>query len=374
MPDLILAPYLVLKTPVTVGTWELVPFRELQQDHGAADAECRAWLPDALRVPVMRLLEAYRVEPGGGALGAVAVPKGGRAGDAVDRWLMRRLGHALLAGSVADNPLMTLPEDEESPNAGQAGTTAENATVYGHPLGASDAYVIDTGVLFRVTSSRHAAEDEPLPKIEPPLELPRPIFGNFDEEVADAAYYLLSGGDLQARRVHRALDWYRIALSNAEAVTLDVRVGAARSAIEALTGESDETRKVVRAYGKLMRTDETTEQTYPAEKVQWAKGPVQLTPDEWWLTRLSELRNAIVHGDALAHDDDLWYHDGDPQLNHIHDRLITLLKRVIADHADDELLRLPMRDRVFPRIGQQILDDMRTAREAKSEEHHAQPP
>lgn len=156
-------------------------------------------------------------------------------------------------------------------------------------------------------------------------------------------------------------------------MTLDVRIGAARSAIEVLTGESDETRRVVRAYGKLMRTDETTDHTYTANDVQWAKGPVQLTPDEWWLTRLSELRNAIVHGDVLAHDDDLWYHEGDHQINHIHDRLIALLKCVIAAHTGDELLRLAMGERAFPRIADKIVDDMRKAREADSEGDHEEP-
>lgn len=71
MPDLILAPYLVLKTPVTVGTWELVPFCELHQDDDESEAELRGWVPDALRGPVMRLVEAYGVEAGGTTLGAV---------------------------------------------------------------------------------------------------------------------------------------------------------------------------------------------------------------------------------------------------------------------------------------------------------------
>lgn len=260
VPDLLLAPYVVVSAPVTVGPWELVPFREFQQDADESEGESREWVSEAVRNPVMRLVEAYRLEPGIAALGAVVVPKGGRAGDPFDRALMTRLGHALLAGSVADNPLMTLPEEEQSLYAGHEGATSENALLYGHPLGGGESYVIQTGVLFKVTSYRRAPDDESLPKVEPPVELPRPIFGNFDEEVADAAHGLLSSSNAQARRFHRALDWYRIALSNAEAVTLDVRVGATRSAIEVLTGQSDETKKVVRAYGRLMRTDETTEE------------------------------------------------------------------------------------------------------------------
>lgn len=204
---------------------------------------------------------------------------------------------------------------------------------------------------------RSAPADEPLPKVEPPVELPKPIFGGFDEEVATAAHAALNANDPAGRRLHRALDWYRIALSNAESVTLDVRVGAARSALEVLTDAGESTKRLVRAYGKLVRDAATGQRTYP--DVFWANGPVQLTPDEWWMTRLCELRNAIVHGDEVAAE--LWQHDAHHQLNHIHDRLIGALKAVVADHAGDPLLRLSRSDRVFPRIAQELAERLRRA-------------
>src|SRR4051794_40372382 len=152
---------------------------------------------------------------------------------------MRPLQRALVAGVVADNPQMAVPEDDQDPNAGHGVLTSENALLYGHPLSDGRSYVIDTGALHRVRGLRSAELDEPLPPVEPPTELPRPLFANFDAELADAAHDLLVRDGELARRLGRALDWYVVALSNAEAVTADVRVGAARSALEVLTGSGD---------------------------------------------------------------------------------------------------------------------------------------
>jgi hypothetical protein len=204
-----------------------------------------------------------------------------------------------------------------------------------HPLLGGDSYAIETGVLtLAVANLRYAPADEPLPKIDAPLELPKPMFGHFDAEVADATHRLLTRGGARARRLSRALDWYAVALSNAEAVTVDVRIGAARTALEVLTGAGDETKRLVRAYGRLLRDDETPEVTY--EEACGFRGPVQLTADEWWMARLCELRNAIVHGDEVYVE--LWRHDGHHQLNQIHDRLIDALKVVVADAVGDALL------------------------------------
>ena len=44
MSDLLLAPYLNVTAPVTVGPWSLVPFRALKQEDDEAAAESRTWL------------------------------------------------------------------------------------------------------------------------------------------------------------------------------------------------------------------------------------------------------------------------------------------------------------------------------------------
>ena len=325
-----------------VGAWRLVSF-------GALDES--GVVPDDLMRPVARLVDAYRLPPGSGQpIGVVAVPNGGHVGAPFDRSAVRRLGHALLAGAVACNPPMAVPEDEEEPNAGWAVATSENALLYGHPFSGGNSYAIETGVLAKVTAVRHAPGDDPLPSIEPPTEVPRPMFASFDDEIADAVLAALCTGQAPARRLERALDWYRIALSNSEAVSLDVRVGAARSALEILTEAGDATRRLVRAYGELVRDDLTTRATY--SDVFWARGPVQLTPDEWWMTRLCELRNAIVHGDRVPAE--LWEHEGHHQINEIHDRLISALRIVVADETGDPVLRLRKSERVFARMAEHV--------------------
>ncbi len=349
MPDILLAPYLPVSQQVRVGTWDLVPFDGIDQARV---------VPDDLVRPVTRLVTAYRPESRQGqAMGVVAVPEGGHVGSPFDRSAMGRLGYALLAGVVAGNPPMAVSEEDQEPNAGWAVASAENALLYGHPLSEGDSYVIQTGVLARVTTVRHALGKD-LPGIEPPVELPRPMFCSFDEELAEAVHVALGTADAPARRLRRALDWFRIALSNAEAVPLDVRVGTARSAFEILTEAGDETKRLVRAYGRLVGEDQTTTATY--NDVFWAKGPVPLTPDEWWMTRLCALRNAIVHGDRVP--DELWEHEGHSQLNHMHDRLISTLRIVAANQVGDDLLRIRQSERTFARAAHEAAAYLREAR------------
>jgi hypothetical protein len=91
------------------------------------------------------------------------------------------------------------------------------------------------------------------------------------------------------------------------------------------------------------------------DEVFWAGGAVELTPDEWWLTRLCELRNAIVHGDDVS--EDLWEHDGSHQLDHIHDHLIEAMRAALSKGADDPALKDPPGERAFARAMQEIIGE-----------------
>jgi hypothetical protein len=349
MAELLVAPYLPNPGMTVVGSWQLMPFGSI----GDADG-----IPVELRRAVCRLVDAYQVDDIAG-LGAIAFPADAQVGVPLAKDTIRPLARALLAGVIADNPPMCVREEDAPANAGHMVATAENAAVWGHPLLDGDSYATETGVLARVADLRHSRPDEPLPKIHPPIELPKPLFGHFDAEVADATHRLLTGRNTMARRLSRALDWYAVTLSNAEAVTVDVRIGAARTALEVLTGSGDETKKLVRHYGMMVGTEEAPKTTF--DDVPGFKGPVQLTPDELWMARLCELRNAIVHGDEI--DDELWHHDGHHQLDQVHDRLIMALKVQVADASDDGLLRLRLGDRVFPRLDERPVEVARREEE-----------
>jgi hypothetical protein len=83
-----------------------------------------------------------------------------------------------------------------------------------------------------------------------------------------------------------------------------------------------------------------------------------MTEPEWWFARLSELRNAITHGDQVPKD--LWIHEGHHILNWAHDILIDCLRETLAAAAvDDRLLLLASRDRIFHRIEQQTIDRLK---------------
>lgn len=164
------------------------------------------------------------------------------------------------------------------------------------------------------------------------------MFVSFDDELAEAAFVALNAEGQAAARLAVVLDWYRIALSNAEAVTLEVRVGATRSALEILL-EEDLIGELAGAYCRLVSEPDVSKMNYTKEQCGWGGG-VLLSDNGFWLARLNKLRNAIVHGDGDSIPDDLWEYGGHPQIDHIHDRLIEALRAYLAAESDDPLLRM----------------------------------
>lgn len=359
MPDVLLAPYLPVHETTQLGPWRLVPFKALSEDDV---------LSADLFEPVSRLVDAYKIPSGGGqVVGVVVHPDDGKIGSRFEHAAMEPLKRALLAGAIANNPFMAISDEEQDPNAGHGVATAENAQVWGHPVDGANSYAIEVGVLTRTLSFNSAPPDESLPPIAPPRELPSNLFASFDLEVAEATLALLAAGTPESRRLHRALDWYFIVFSNAEAVTNDVRVGAIRSAMEVLTRAGDGSRKIVRSVGRLLGPPGAPMQTYysPIWKRRGEMVPVQLTDVEWWAARLCELRNVIVHADDVP--DELWKHGDHHQLNHGHDKLIECLLAFLSAETGDGLLRVRGISRVFDRATEDLARRLREEADAATD-------
>jgi hypothetical protein len=243
---------------------------------------------------------------------------------------MRRLGYALLAGVVADNPPMAVSDEDQEPNAGWAAASAENPLLYGHPLSEGDSYLIQTGVLACVTtgtllrartcrassrrSSSHGRCSSPPTENSPrrpmshlhsrrsrrsPPARPRLVPHRAQQRGGSIARRTGRRGPLSIRDPHRR--WRRDE--------------APREGLRCIVGEVKPRRRLTTmCFG--------------------ARGPVPLTPNEWWMTRLCALRNAIVHGNRVP--DELWEHEGHSQLNHMPDRLISTLRIVAANEVGDD--------------------------------------
>lgn len=331
LTDILFAPYLIVQDGLELGPWRFVRFSELN----ASEA-----LPDEMRSQVLDLVAAYGVDDGLPSSGAMIYPADGRIGSSFDRSEMGRLQKAILAGVIANNPAMAASEEDQPDNAGHMTMTAENALLYGHPIGGTRSYVVSTGTIVRQTSLRTAREGEELPKVAPPVDLHLPLLSSFDDDMARATFDVLGRGDVDSRRLSRALDWYSFCFSNAVAVGRDARIIALRCAFEVLTGAGDETKKVVRAVEEMLRDDSTETVMY---EPGWAKGPVPGTADGVWMTAFSELRNAIVHGDEVPAD--FWEYEGFGQEYQALDRLLLGLKSFLAGVTQDESLRMAYGDR-----------------------------
>lgn len=331
LTDILFAPYLILPDGAEIGPWRFVRFSELDESEA---------LPESLRSQVLDLIAAYGVDDGLPSVGAMIYPTGGQIGSSFDRSDMDQLQKAILVGVIANNPAMAASEEDQPNNAGHMAMTAENALLYGHPIGGTRSYVVSTGAIVRQMSLRTAEEGEELPKVAPPVDLHLPLLSSFDDDMAQAAFDVLGRGDVDSRRLGRALDWYVLCFSNAVAISRDARIMALRCAFEVLTGVGDETKKVVRAVEEMLKDDSTETVTY---EPWWAKGPVPGTADGIWMTKFSELRNAIVHGKEVPAE--LWEYEGLGQEFQAIDRLLVSLKSFLARVTEDESLRMAYGDR-----------------------------
>jgi hypothetical protein len=101
--DVVFVPYLPITSGARVGGWQLTPFNEVPDNDR---------LPEELRTPVTRLVDAYRVE-NTQRMGAIAYPIDGHIGSDIERAAIPSLRLALVAGVIADDPRMALSEEQQ---------------------------------------------------------------------------------------------------------------------------------------------------------------------------------------------------------------------------------------------------------------------
>lgn len=166
-----------------VGSYALVPFRDLGRQHATSQAVYNQ---------VRWLRTAYRVGSMGLPVDALVVPVNSRiGGDELERERFPALHSAVLAATIEANPILVGADEEGS--TGHATATAENSKMFGHPLTGERSYVTETGAMVTVLVMQSSEPGRPLPKIHPPANLPEPMFFfSFDVEYAGALHDALS--------------------------------------------------------------------------------------------------------------------------------------------------------------------------------------
>jgi hypothetical protein len=337
--DVWLIPYLPLDREREVGPWLLVPFRDLARRHTTNQPVFNE---------VRRLRTAYKLKEGITPFGAVVVPVDGRIGDERPRELLRPFHRAVSCALIDSNASFL---DDDNPNAGHKMATAENAVVYGHPLHGGNSYVTSTGALVQSWDYRSAEPGRRLPSVAPPHELPKPLFASFDHEYASGLYTALTGEDITARRLDRAIEWLALAWSNSAAISEDARVIVLRAGLEALLGGGASTQRNRELLSVLL--DESDPARTPRS---WPrlKEPVDLTDLEWWFQSYAFLRNKVAHGDIVEADDWL-FEDGRRHLHLADDVLRRAIKRTVVRATGNNTLEMSTIARALARREEQAL-------------------
>lgn len=292
----LLYPYLPLRGRQSVGPWELVPARNLEDDDAPT--------PEAARA-IRGLVELYELPEDLGQFGALAKPAGGLVGDEFERQAMRALGRALVVALLAGNPSLLTPEEERSGNEGHMMLTSDNAIGYGHPLGEDGYVAVEEGAIATVLRGGLNVF-RPGAKISTPIEVRAPMLSReLDGELADAVHQVLTAETADARRLGRAIDWLDLAWRNTSSINRDLRLAALKSAFEILFDSGDVA--VLRQRLSALLDPEHVERTERRWVDRRGRERVQSMSDlEWWFTNFAFLRNAILHGDDLDGDDYLF--------------------------------------------------------------------
>jgi hypothetical protein len=333
-PSIMLAPYLPLRRAVSIATWDLVPYRDIAGVGAGADADA-----DGLdgQTFTRRLMRAYSMS-------------------GIDGAVLRRRGELVVAPTRADFDRLrwaitfaTL--DANPPRKGERCTT-ENASLYAHRIGPGNFTAVQEGVMAPMIRGISFGERA---KIAPPAALPLPSRVELDDRLAAAIYRELRPGGPIRPQLRRAIEWLSTGWLNTNAVSLDVRVLAFRSGIEALMAAGEGYIAIAHALSALV--DSPTAKRAPRRWTTLAgkqSATHELTERGWWFVNLSFLRNDRTHG-AAAHRPK-WTWRGEHQVFRAERELRMAIRAMLVRHGHDATLRLPHDERAERRRHRQMAE------------------
>lgn len=305
-PHVLLAPYLPLDEPISIGGWTAIPTDDI-----ACDSEDGKGITDHAR----RLMEAYHrpfESPAEHAkYGAVFWKSGVERGIEFSESEFNRIQNALVVGILDLNP--RLGGDRKDGNLTAHGfLTTDNARLYSHPYTGESSVAYITGAIAKVAHywSIDPESDEPVASIPPPADTRLPMLPNaWAYDYAQEAYLALSNDSDLVRRIGRSIEWLDLAFRNSDAIGSELRIAAIRSGLESLLSDAGKgtTKDIRTAIQDLLGSDQDSR-----ESRTWTRrgGAVtaELTAIEWWFQSFSELRNTIIHGNKVEAGS--WLHDG----------------------------------------------------------------
>jgi hypothetical protein len=334
MADVVLFPYLSLQERVRVGVWELIPKNDLK----AQDAVDQFTLELARQhLGLYSLPEADKSVAE--RCGSFARPAGRPIGEPVDRSTFPALRLSVLGALLSMNP------GEDTSNPGMTVSTAENATLYGHPLNAAGRVAVEYGSMMRTLIGGLRAAEAPR-FIPHPVELHLPWAGSqLDADLADALCGLLMLSNDDSRRLSTTLEWLDISWRNTDSITSQVRVMALKSGFEVLLGVGEKLEDQRGALSALLDPPGATRRPHTHKNLKGADIEIDVTDLEWWFTTFTFLRNAIAHGREVSDAD--WQFNGKKQVMAAQERLLEAIRKRAADTTDRRhLLMDPQQRRI----------------------------
>lgn len=298
-PVLVFCPYLQLQAPYEFAGWWIGPL----------DSFDGPWNPPELREAATELLARF-VDVGGKTIArpTLVASIDGISGEPPPD--IEALALAIALGSLARNPHG--PQDDDDRQSWRTITT-DNADLWVQPVDLEHRRLALTrGYWVRTLAGGYRFDDLEF-SIPPPLELHVDGHGDFDPEIAGAAYRILSTPDKTpdepfAKRLKQAIRWWLRSWLNSPSLMWEDRIVQLRIAVDALVG-SDRTNDAVTwltdLFGGVLEEARGAELLWDPAHPQFGrphKGQVHDVPAfEHWFRSFADRRNEIVHeGEASA--------------------------------------------------------------------------